>query len=416
MSEIQGHADAGWGAVGDAFQRNFEQHGELGAACCVYLDGRPVVDLWGGVADRRTGRSWNRDTLVVVFSTTKGATAICAHMLAERGELDLDARVANYWPEFGAAGKGDIRVRWLLSHQAGLPVVDVPLTIGDVCAWAPVIRALEKQEPLWEPGTRQAYHALTYGFLIGEVVKRITGKTLGTFFAAEVAAPLQLSSWIGLPDEMEARVAHLDAEQVQPLDLDAVVAAMLAQVPGSIAVPEGAEAMLKEMMADPSSVGVRSHQLGGAFAEGLATDDGGHNSRLVHASEHPGSGMISDARSLARMYAATIGDVGGVRLLRPGTVEKMCVVQSSAPYGIPPELEAFMVEVFPAALSLGFMRPSRPQPLLGPRSFGHGGAGGSLGFADPDSGVGFAYVMNHMAADAPRTANNLVAAVADCIR
>src|SRR5262249_41698174 len=160
MAEYHGITAPGWEAVADAFVRNFELHGELGAACCVYLDGRPVVDLWGGTADRRNGRPWDEDTVAVVFSVTKGATAICAHMLAERGELDLEAPVASYWPEFAAEGKDEVRVRWLLSHQAGLPVVDAPLTLEDVCAWEPVIRALERQSPLWAPGTQQSYHAV----------------------------------------------------------------------------------------------------------------------------------------------------------------------------------------------------------------------------------------------------------------
>jgi CubicO group peptidase (beta-lactamase class C family) len=405
MAEVYGHCDAGWGAVADAFRCNFEEYDELGAACCVYAGGHPVVDLWGGRADGRTGRPWEEDTVALVFSTTKGATAICAHMLAERSELALAAAVTDYWPEFGAEGKGNTRVRWLLSHQAGLPGIDQPLTLEEACAWTPVIQALERQKPLWDPGTRQAYHPLTYGFLVGEVVRRVTGKTLGAFFADEVAAPLHLSAWIGLPEKEEPRVAHLSVD-LAPVDLDALVDDMLSQVPESVAIPDGARGALKEMRKPDTAV-----LLGGAFPIGLVTEDGGHNARIVRASEHPGSGMVSDARSLARMYAATIGEVGGVRLLQSNTVEAMCVIQSAPPYGVPTELEAFMMEVFPASLSSGFMRPTRAQPLLGPRSFGHPGAGGSLGFADPDSSIGFGYVMNRMAPNT-RTANNLVAAIA----
>ena len=408
MIEIHGGTGCGWGAVADAFQRNFEFHGEVGAACCVYMDGHPVVDLWGGTADPRTGREWGKDTIAVVFSTTKGATAICAHMLSERGELDLDAPVANYWPEFGAEGKGETRVRWLLSHEAGLPGVDVPLTLTEVCAWEPVIRALEKQKPLWEPGTRQGYHALTFGFLVGEVVRRITGKTLGKFFADEVADPLKLSAWIGLPHEEEPRVAHLAVDS-NPIELDAMLDVMFAQVPASVGVPEGARDALKELWSKPDT----ANRLGGAFPEGLVTEDDGHNTRIVRASEHPGSGMVSDARSLARMYAATVGEVDGVLLLMPETVKAMCVVPPARPYGVPSELEAFMMNAF--RRSLGFMRPSWTLRLLGPRSFGHSGAGGSLAFADPDRNVAFGYVMNHMAPDT-QTANNLVSAVADCLR
>jgi CubicO group peptidase (beta-lactamase class C family) len=170
-----------------------------------------VVDLWGGLADREKNRPWERDTVVGVASTTKGATAMCAHLLVQRGQLDLDAPVIRYWPEFGAAGKEKIPVRWLLSHQAGLPYVDTPVTFEEACAWDPLIRALEVQKPLWTPGTEHLYHAMTYGFLVGEVVRRITGRSLGTFFAEEIARPLGLSAWIGLPEEIEPRLARIEA-------------------------------------------------------------------------------------------------------------------------------------------------------------------------------------------------------------
>jgi CubicO group peptidase (beta-lactamase class C family) len=200
--DVQGRVDEGWGAVADAFRANFERRFELGAACCVYADGRPVVDLWGG--------AWDRDTLALVFSTTKGVTALCAHMLVERGALDVDAPVAAYWPEFASAGKDGVPVRWLLSHQAGLPFVDAALTLDDACAWEPVIRALEAQRPLWEPGTRHAYHPVTYGFLVGEVIRRAAGMTIGQFLSEEIVRPLALDAWIGLPEEAEHRVARLE--------------------------------------------------------------------------------------------------------------------------------------------------------------------------------------------------------------
>ncbi|HEX9530315.1 MAG TPA: serine hydrolase domain-containing protein, partial [Acidimicrobiales bacterium] len=218
MPEVLGHVDDGWGKVADAFRSNLEDH-DLGAAFCAEVGGRRVVDVWGGVADARTGRPWQEDTIAVVFSVTKGAVAICANRLVERGELDLDEPVATYWPEFAAHGKGAIPVRWLLTHQAGLPVVDVPLTVQDVCAWYPVIRALEAQRPLWEPGSRHAYHAHTFGFLVGEVVRRAHGRTVGAMFAGDVARPLGLSAWIGLPEGEEDRVAHLRAAPPAPPEM-----------------------------------------------------------------------------------------------------------------------------------------------------------------------------------------------------
>nr|BFE98779.1 hypothetical protein GCM10020241_04550 [Streptoalloteichus tenebrarius] len=252
--------EAGWGKVADAFRANFEgDPGEIGAACSVYVDGRPVVNLWGGLADREANRPWDEDTIVQVASTTKGATAICAHLLAQRGELDLDAPVVEYWPEFGAHGKDKIPVRWLLSHQAGLPVVDGPLTFEQACAWDPVIRALEAQKPLWEPGTEHAYHAVTYGFLVGEVVRRITGRSLGAFFAEEVAGPLGLSAWIGLPEAEEKRVARF--EDAAPFTLEELLAGMIATT-GLDA--DTVTAWVRSMWS-PDALQIRAGVLGGAM-------------------------------------------------------------------------------------------------------------------------------------------------------
>lgn len=402
MTEIQGGTAEGWGRVADAFRDNFEHHRELGAACTVYAGGRVVADLWGGIADSRSGRPWKQDTVAVVWSTSKGAAAICAHMLIERGELDPDAPVARYWPEFAAAGKEDLKVRWLLSHQAGLPVVDTRLTFDDVCAWEPVIRALEAQKPLWTPGTQHMYHAKTYGFLVGEVVRRVTGKTLGDFFATEVASPLGLSSWIGLPEEHESRVARLEVDLTPPGQLETLERLGLD--------PDAANQALR-VRADPTSVEARSATLGGAFPHNFTEMVNIYNTRAFRASEQPASNMVTDARSVARMYAATVGDVDDTRLLQRSTVNDMSVIQTNAstPHGGRP-LDLAELD---SPMSLGFNRPSRLAPLLGPSSFGHGGAGGSLGFADPQLGVGFGYVMNRMstAMDNPRAAT-LISAIA----
>ena len=209
MSAIAGRADPGFEGVEEAFRRNFSEHGEVGAACCLYVDGRPVVDLWGGQADAVSGRPWREDTLVLVFSASKGATAVCVNLLAERGELDLDAPVARYWPEFAEGGKGEIPVRWVLSHRAGIPAIDTELTREEVFAWDPVVEAIAAHEAHWEPGSAHGYHARTYGWILGEVVRRITGESLGRFFAREVAKPLGLDFYIGLPEALEPRVATL---------------------------------------------------------------------------------------------------------------------------------------------------------------------------------------------------------------
>jgi CubicO group peptidase (beta-lactamase class C family) len=409
---VTGHADEGWGRLADAFRANFERGFERGAACCVYLHGRPVVDLWGGTADAHTNRPWVEDTVAVVFSATKGATAICAHMLVERGLLDLDAPVVEYWPEFGAHGKEDILVRWLLTHQAGLPVVDLPLTLEEACAWDPVIRALEEQRPLWVPGAQHMYHAKTYGFLVGEVIRRITGKSVGRFFADEAAGPLGLSSWIGLPESVEPLVAHLE---LAPAPASAAILGTVLERFDVVRRPTGEEIRAWEQMTgDPNSPAVRSGTLGGSLPQ-LVTESGGANARIVRAAEFPGSNMVTDARSLARLYAATVADVDGVRLLEPATVEAMRVVQTSdsTPYGIPTELEPYAEELAPT-LALGFMTPTRSMPLSGPGAFGHPGAGGSLGFADAEAGIGFGYIVNRMSSDGrdPRVPG-LVAAVVD---
>ncbi len=404
---LHGYVEQGWGRVADAFRVNFEQGREIGAACAIYAGGRCVVDLWGGEADSRTGRPWEEDTVVVVRSTSKGATALCAHMLAERGEIDLDAPVAQYWPEFAAEGKEGILVRWVLSHQAGLPLVEGSLTLDEACAWDPVIRLLERQRPLWEPGTMHAYHGWTIGFLVGEIVRRVTGKTLGAFFAEEVARPLGMSSWIGLPARVEPRVAHVVFDA--PAEPETAVARMGLD-------PEDAAAALAALQAtcEPDSFQARLFALAGAFPQRL-TEDGRFNAPIVRAAEFPSSNMVSDARSLARMYAATITDVDGVRLVKPHTVEVMTSVQtdSTKQYGLPAGPEA-LVEPMSMHVALGFMVPSRLKPLLGPRSFGHSGFGGSIGLADPDLGIGFGYVMNRGSVGGDPRVPDLLSAVAAC--
>ena len=204
---IGGLVAPGFEPVHEAFAGNFE-HGEVGAACCVYADGVPVVDLVGGLADPDAGTAWTPETIALVFSTTKGATAICANRLIERGALDPDAPVADVWPEFAQNGKGGVLVRHVLSHSAGLPVVEGNFTLDQALAWDPVVEQLARQAPRWEPGTAVGYHLKTFGWLVGELVRRITGSTIGMFFAEEVATPLGLDFWIGLPAALEPRVAR----------------------------------------------------------------------------------------------------------------------------------------------------------------------------------------------------------------
>nr|WP_145488013.1 MULTISPECIES: serine hydrolase domain-containing protein [Streptomyces] len=369
MTTIDGEVAAGFEPVREAFAANFSQHGDIGAAVCVYQYGRPVVDLWGGVADPATGRPWTRDTLQLVYSATKGATATTAHMLAERGALDLDASVAKYWPEFAVNGKADIPVRWLLSHQAGLIALDQPVPLNEALAWHPMTAALAAQRPLWTPGTAHGYHGRTWGWLVGEVIRRASGQTPGRFFADEIAAPLGLDFFIGLPADERARVSRM-VHQRPAVDLTTVPAETIPQE-------------LREQVAawrDPNSFSNRAY----AVTDPAQID---FDSPEVQAAELPSSNGIATARALARMYAALIGEVDGVRLLTPETLKSATKEQASG---------KDQVMLIPSRFSTGYMLPTETNPMTGPSSFGHTGRGGSLGFADPEHGIAFGYAMNHI--------------------
>src|SRR6195256_884146 len=207
QAKVGGSVETGFEPVREAFAANFGRHGEVGAACCVHLHGRRVVDLWGGTTTPVGTDPYMGDTLQMVWSTTKGVVAIAAHMLAQEGKLDFDAPVAEYWPEFATQGKAKIPVRWLFTHQAGLAAIDRPLSLDDLLPWTPVVEALEGQQPLWEPGSAHGYHTLTYGWLAGEVIRRIAGQPGGPFAADRSPRPLTAEFWIGLPEAQNKRVA-----------------------------------------------------------------------------------------------------------------------------------------------------------------------------------------------------------------
>lgn len=374
MPEIGGYIAPGFEGVRTAFAANLAGDQEVGAAVGVYLHGRKVVDLWGGIADPETGRHWESDTLQVVFSTTKGVTAACAHLLAQRGELDLDAPVAEYWPEFAANGKDRIPVRWLLTHQAGLPVIDHPITPAEAVAWDPMVTALAAQRPSWEPGTDHGYHGHTYGWLVGEVVRRVTGRSLGTFLAEEIAAPLDLDLWIGLPRTEQHRVSRIVAA---PVDLDALAGIDLD------ALPEPARVMMRAL-ADPTSLTRRSMT--------VVTPPLDHNDPGEQYAEMPSTNGICTARALARFYAALIGEVDGHRILSPGTLAAATAEQAR---GIDRILH------MPVRIATGFGLPTPDAFWYSPTAFGFPGYGGSLGFADPATGLAFGYVMNHIQEGVP---------------
>lgn len=385
MTEIRGQVDDGYGKVADAFAANFAEHGDVGAGFCLYVDGRPVVDITGGVADQQTGRAYDDSTLQLVFSTTKGAAAICAAILHERGELDYEAPVARYWSEFATSGKGDLTVGEMMSHKGGLVSVDNPPSLEAVLAIDPIVEALAAQSPLWEPDGGHGYHALTYGWLVGEVVRRISGQRIGAFFQENVAQPLGLDFWIGLPEDEEPRVAPLIGAPppTDPLEIELMLAVM-----------------------GPETLGGRALSLDGTFH--IGEDGNVFNTREVRASEIPAANGVTNASSLARMYAATVGAVDGVRLIDDATRETATTIVTSG---------ADKCLVMETKFGMGFMCHDGILPLTGPRSYGHAGAGGSIGFADPDLGIGYGYVMNQMSGSLvgdPRTMG-LTEAVKACV-
>ena len=319
-----------------------------------------MVDLWGGVADAGSGRPWERDTVALVFSAAKGPTATCVNRLVEAGRLDVDLPIAEYWPAFGCNGKERITPRQVLSHQAGLAAVDGDLTLEEVLAWNPVVDAIAAQAPNWEPGTAHGYHARSFGWILGELVRRITGESLGQYLAREVAEPLGLRFWVGLPRPELSHCATL----LPPEGGSDAVAALL-----------GADSLTARVMSGPS---------------GLFGYNEMWNREEVLMAEMPSSNGVGDARSLARFYAALVDEVDGVRLLGPGQLAKACERQVCGPDKV-----IFRETCF----GLGFGL----QPCLArgarPGCFGHPGAGGAVAFADPDIDLGFAYVMNAMKFD-----------------
>lgn len=389
-TDIDGLVEPGFEGVRDAFLANFAEHGDIGAGVSVHVEGRKVVELWGGVADQETNRPYTEDTLQLVYSTTKGATAACANLLVQRGELDVDAPVADYWPEFGQADKEDIPVRWLLCHKAGLPTIDEQLSCEEVLAWEPVIRALEVQTPIWEPGTAHGYHAVTFGYLVGEVVRRITGRSLGTYFADEIAGPLGLEFWIGLPEEHEHRLAPLigGLRPADAADLDPKLKDML------------------EAFIGPDSLLGRTLTVNGAFR-----DSDIFNTRAVHEAEIPAANGITNARSLSRLYAGLVGPLDGAAAAPLLTEAQIHAASTRQTEGA--DRCIFINSTF----GLGFFTSSPFAPYGVKGNFGHAGMGGSVGFGDPANKVGFGYVMNKMnqnlSAD-PRT-SALIKATYDAI-
>ncbi|MDH6226521.1 CubicO group peptidase (beta-lactamase class C family) [Streptomyces sp. MJP52] len=386
--DVDGTVTDRFAPVREAFERNFARLGERGAAVAVHLHGRKVVDLWGGTRDVEGDAPWEQGTAQVVRSATKGVAAAVVLLLHQRGLLDLDAPVAEYWPAFKAGGKERVTVRHLLAHRAGLPAVDRPLTPAEALDPDRTAAAMAAQAPAWEPGTDHGYHAQTFGWLLGELVRRVTGTSLGAWLAAEVTGPAGIDLWIGLPDAEAARVGRC----------------------GPLPVPEGAGApgvrarpkrAVTEAYADPRSLTRR--------AFGAVSPSPDENDPAYRAAELPASNGIATARGLSRFYAALTGGPDGREpLFSPRTLEL-----ARAEHSVGPD----RVLVVDTRLGAGYMLHGPASPLLAPGSFGHPGRGGALGFADPASGVAFGYVTNGFlkSVTADPRAQALVRAVRECL-
>ncbi|MEU5536705.1 serine hydrolase domain-containing protein [Streptomyces sp. NPDC020362] len=361
--DVNGTVAEGFEPVGEAFAANFALLGERGAAVTVYRDGRKVVDLWGGTRDVDGTAPWEHGTAQIVRSATKGVAAAVLLLLHQRGELDLDAPVGAYWPEYKAAGKEHTLVRHLLAHRAGVPVLDRHLTPEEAADPDLGAAAVAAQAPVWEPGAEHGYHAQTYSWLTGELVRRITGRPVGEWIAEEIAAPVGADLWLGLPEAEHARVGR-----VGPVEEPGTAGTLRMR-------PKRA---VSDAYADPGSLTRR------AFAAITPLPD--ENAPGYRAAALPASNGIATAEGLARFYASLIGDVdGGTRLFTPQTMELARAEQSAGPD---------RVLVVGTRFGLGYMLHGSASPLLSPTSFGHPGRGGALAFADPEAGIAFGYVTN----------------------
>jgi CubicO group peptidase (beta-lactamase class C family) len=379
-------ADAAATSIGGTVERGYERvrHGfaegakgdEGGGQLCVYRHGKKVVDLWTG-RDTMAERPYAGDALTVIMSCTKGVTATAAHMLIERGKFDPEERVTRYWPEFGAAGKEDMRVHHLFAHTSGLNGFDPSLKISarDLLDFEKCANALARMEPLWKPGTASLYHAITYGYLLGELVKRIDGRSVGRFVAEEISGPLKLDLWIGAPKSVEPRIAR-----------------QYSRKPG--ATVEQITLLFTGLGIDPNDrVAATLIEMVRSTGEAVQILD----SEEGHGAEIPAGNGLANARSLARMYAATIGTIDGVRLLNKETVARACVPRNDG-LNAPEPLSKFP-PMAPQRFGLGYMLTRFANPMLGEGSFGHDGAGGRVGFAHPESGFAVAYLCNNMSWD-----------------
>lgn len=357
MIDIKGYCDPKFQAVADAFTRCFTEHGENGASVAVTVEGEMVVDLWGGFMDEEATRPWEEQTLGIIFSATKGIVTTAVHMLVERGQIDLDSPIARYWPEYAQNGKQNVTLRQVMSHTAGLPFIDAELYMGAPYDWQTMIEACAAQKPEWEPGSTLAYHAITFGWIVGEVIHRVSGQMPGEFIAREIAEPLGAEFYLGLPESQDSNVA----DWIDP------------QPESSSESPPGPS---------PASGGLR---LGFLRAN---TPRNALSTRAWKAAQIPAANGYSNGRGLAKIYQplALGGEHNGVRIMDRSTIEAAIVQQAD-------DYDVVLLANAKRAVGYKLIWPDLGE-TIGERTFGHPGLGGSLGCADPDKRMSLGYVMN----------------------
>lgn len=363
---VHGHCDPKFAKLKAAFEQNFAARGEVGASVCLSVNGETAVDLWGGMAVPETNEPWQQDTVSIVFSCTKAAVALCAHILIDRGALDPAALVAEYWPEFARNGKEKTTVQMMLNHQSALPTLRDPVRPGGFGDWDYMIQRMEDEEPFWEPGIRNGYHMVNFGWTVGELVRRVSGKSLGTFFSEEVAEKTGARFWIGLPEAEDVHIAPIRMYEPQPGDQPTEFTTAL--------------------MTDPSSIQHKSFMNTGGWD---------WNNRKGQAAEIGGAGGLSNARGQVAWYTELATNSG--RLVSADRLAAMSMVtaatQRDATLLVPTRFASgFMKSMDNRALPQG----TQMSAIIGDKAFGHVGAGGSIGFADPECGLAFSYTMNQM--------------------
>ena len=365
-NQVHGSCDPRFEEVKREFEKNFAEREEVGASVCLSVNGETLVDLWGGMANPETNDPWQEDTISIVFSCSKAATALCAHILIDRGELDPEALVSEYWPEFARNGKEKTTVQMMLNHESALPTLRDPVKPGGFADWDYMVQRMADEEPFWEPGTRNGYHMINFGWTVGELVRRVSGKSLGTFFREEVAEKTGARFWLGLPETEDVHIAPIRQYAPKPGD-------------------ESTEFGIK-LMTDPDSIQHKSFMNTGGWD---------FNDRKGQTAEIGGGGGLSNARGQVAMYTPLATNDGS--LVSEDRLNNMTMVSTAT------HRDATLL--IPTRFASGFMksmdnRRRKMGPgtsaVIGERAFGHVGAGGSIGFADPDCGLAFSYTMNQM--------------------